>query len=177
VKTRLIPALGLEGAARLAAEMLRRTIEEALAARVGAVELCADPDPDRSDWCHWRPAGVELSAQGSGDLGDRLARASRRSIDAGNSVLLIGTDCPGLDHTRLAAAAEQLESHDAVLHATEDGGYALLGLRRFDPSIFSGIAWSTPSVSAQTIERIRALGWRLHVGATLRDVDVPADLA
>ena len=39
VKTRLIPALGAEGSAALAAEMLERTVGEALAT-VLAVELC-----------------------------------------------------------------------------------------------------------------------------------------
>jgi len=52
----------------------------------------------------------------------------------------------------------------------------LLGLARFDPSLFEGIAWSTDKVAAETIRRIEALGWSLHVGETLRDIDVPADL-
>jgi glycosyltransferase A (GT-A) superfamily protein (DUF2064 family) len=77
----------------------------------------------------------------------------------------------------LRAAALALEECDAFVHPTEDGGYALLGLRRFDPSLFGGIAWSTDRVAAATIARIEALGWSLRVGETLRDVDEPADLA
>jgi glycosyltransferase A (GT-A) superfamily protein (DUF2064 family) len=53
----------------------------------------------------------------------------------------------------------------------------LLGLRRFDRSLFEGIGWSTAAVAAQTIARIEALGWSLHVGETLWDVDEPEDLA
>jgi glycosyltransferase A (GT-A) superfamily protein (DUF2064 family) len=52
----------------------------------------------------------------------------------------------------------------------------LLGLRRFDPSLFEGIAWSTSTVAAATIARIEALDWPLQVGAILRDMDEPADL-
>ena len=176
VKTRLIPALGADGAARLAAEMLERTIAEALAAGVGPVELCADPEPAAPEWREILPEDVELSAQGEGDLGTRLARAARRTIEAGECALLIGTDCPGLDRARLRAAAAALETHSAVIHPAEDGGYALLGLGRFDASLFERIAWSTADVAATTIVRIGALGWPLHLGETLRDVDEPADL-
>ena len=176
VKTRLIPAIGAEAAARLAAEMLDRTAREALASEVGAVELCGDPPVGHRDWLQQVPLDLIRTSQGEGGLGERLARAADRVIAAGESVLLIGTDCPELDRHRLIAAAAALERHDAVIHPTADGGYALLGLNRFDPSLFEGIAWSTASVAAETIARIEALGWSLHVGATLRDIDVPADL-
>ena len=64
----------------------------------------------------------------------------------------------------------------AVIHAARDGGYVLLGLARTDPSLFDDIAWSTDTVAATTIARIRALGWSLFVGDTLSDIDEPADL-
>jgi uncharacterized protein len=174
VKTRLIPALGAEGAAKLAREMLERTVEEAVASGL-AVELCADPEPEHADWLTHKPE-LPASSQGEGDLGERLARAARRVIHGGEAVILIGTDSPNLDRDRLREAAEHLERYETVIHPTADGGYALLGLRRFDPSLFTGIAWSTPSVTETTIERIRALGWSLHIGETLRDIDEPADL-
>jgi uncharacterized protein len=97
-------------------------------------------------------------------------------ILVGEAILLIGTDCPALDRHRLRAAAEALLSHDAIIHPTLDGGYALLGLRRFDPSLFAHIGWSGPDVAADTIARIETLGWTLHVGETLRDIDEPEDL-
>ena len=176
VKTRLIPALGAETAAVLAATMLHRTAAEALDSDVGSVELCMDPPSGHPDWMGQVPLDVIPTPQGEGDLGERLARAGRRVLAAGDRVILVGTDCPELDRARLVAAAAALERDDAVIHPTQDGGYALLGLGRFDPSLFEGIAWSTDRVAAQTIARIEALGWSLHVGETLRDIDVPADL-
>lgn len=176
VKTRLIPTLGAEGAATLAADMLQRTAEEALASDAGAVELCADPPPDHADWTGRIPPGLIQIAQGEGDLGARLARAAQRVIESGEKVLLIGTDCPSLDRRRLAVAAAALERYEAVIHPTLDGGYALLGLSQFDPSLFIGIEWSTDSVASDTIARIEAIGWPLHVAETLRDIDEPADL-
>jgi hypothetical protein len=171
VKTRLIPALGAEGAAKLAREMLAETCHEAVAAEVGPVELCLSGDPACIPEL---PEGVALSDQGEGDLGARLWRAAER---VGPPLLLIGTDCPGLDRGRLRSAAEALRHHDAILHPTEDGGYALLGLNRLDPTLFTDIAWSTAGVARATIGRIEALGWSLRAGETLRDIDEPEDLA
>lgn len=177
VKTRLIPVLGEVGAARLAGEMLARTVEQSVAAGLATPELCASPDPDAAEWEGLLPiAAIRLTDQGKGDLGERLARAARRVIEGGERVLLVGTDCPDLDATRLSAAALRLDDHDAVIHPAEDGGYVLLGLSRYDPSIFERVAWSTDSVAAATIARIDALGWSLSVGATMRDIDEPADL-
>jgi hypothetical protein len=170
VKTRLIPALGAEGAAELARRMLTDTVREALATGL-EVELCGDPDP--AAWFDGPPVG--LSPQGEGDLGLRLARAAERALTQG-PILLIGTDCPALDRHRLAAAAEAVDTHDAVIHPANDGGYALLGLTRFHATLFEAMAWSTPAVAPCTIARIRALGWTLDIRETLADVDEPEDL-
>ena len=176
VKTRLIPLLGEVGAARLAQRMLADTVENALAAGLATPELCATPHPDDSAWLGHLPAGVRLSDQGPGDLGQRLAAAAKRVIDCDERILLIGTDCPELDGKRLGEAAFRLESHDAMIHPARDGGYVLLGLVRTDPSLFEDIAWSTNTVAATTIARIEALGWSLFVGDVLSDIDQPADL-
>ncbi len=177
VKTRLIPALGAEGAARLARQMLADTLQQAEAVPMAETELCADPDPTDAAWRGQFPeGGYDLTGQGDGDLGERLARATERSIAGAQRTILIGTDCPALTHYRLQEACRELDTHDAVIHPTFDGGYALLGLTRFHPSLFADIAWSTDAVAAQTIARIEALGWSLHVGEALRDVDVPEDL-
>src|SRR5690349_5237235 len=49
-KTRLIPALGVQGAAALAQHMLAETLRSALGAELGPVELCATPDPQSPAW-------------------------------------------------------------------------------------------------------------------------------
>lgn len=177
VKTRLIPALGGEGAAQLAQAMLVTAIQEALAAAIGKPELCADPSPLRPVWTGLVPTGIDVSAQGKGDLGQRLARAARRGVAEVGAVILIGTDCPALNRHALREIARELASTDAVIYPARDGGYVALGLRKYDPSIFEGIAWSDNSVSPQTIDRVKALGWSLHVGPVFRDIDLPIDLA
>lgn len=177
-KTRLIPALGEAGAARLARRMFDLALEQALAARIGPVELCTSPAPNAPAWAGIAiPAGIETSDQGVGDLGARMARAARRAIAGGAPVLLTGTDCPDLTAARLREAARQLDTHDAVLYPAADGGYPLLGLRAFDASLFRDIPWSTDAVARLTLERMAGAKWRVWTGPTLRDIDEPADLA
>lgn len=178
VKTRLIPALGAAGAARLAARMLEHTLAQALAAGIGTVELRMSPAPGSPAWAATPlPPAISCRDQGDGDLGARMARAARDALTTDAAVLLIGTDCPALDAVRLRTAAARLCDHDAVLHRAADGGYPLLGLRVFDPGLFEDMPWSTPAVAGLTLARLAALDRTVWLGETLADVDVPADLA
>ena len=176
-KTRLIPALGAQGAATLAKLLLERMLQAAIASEVGVVELCVTPWSSEEVWRKVGvPVSVQLTDQGDGDLGVRMARAAQRVIDAGESVLLVGTDCPQLDAGQLQIAALALQDADATLIPALDGGYVLLGLNQYDASVFSGIAWSTSNVATATHERIQALHWRVQTLAPLHDIDEPADL-
>ena len=178
VKTRLIPALGAEGAANLARDMLRHTLAQALAAGAQAVELCMSPAPRDPAWQGVAlPQSVEPSDQGSGDLGARMSRAVERALALGQGpVLLIGTDCPALDAAQIKEAARQLTHHDAVLLPAADGGYVLLGLQAPCPGLFTDMAWSTPVVATETLSRMVRVGLNVWQGPTLHDIDEPSDL-
>lgn len=177
-KTRLMPALGAQGAADLARRMLQHTLLQALAAQVGPVELCMSPGPDDAAWAGLEiPAAVLRTSQGDGDLGQRMARAVERVTASGQPVLLMGTDCPALSAARIAEAAQALAHHDAALVPVADGGYVLVGLHAPCTAIFADMAWSTPSVAAVTLQRMVMLGQRVWVGPTLHDIDEPTDLA
>ena len=177
-KTRLIPALGAQGAAALAERLLERTVEQALAAALGPVDLCCTPDSRHPAFARYaRCSGIELSHQAEGDLGARMASACYRWLARADRALLIGTDAPALDAVMLRRAAETLDDHDAVFVPAHDGGYALVGLRRVAPSLFDGIAWSTATVMARTRERVAAAGLRHAELPPLADIDGEADLA
>jgi rSAM/selenodomain-associated transferase 1 len=176
-KTRLVPALGEQGAAALAKQLLDRMLQAATASGVGVVEVCVTPWSSEVVWRQLGvPESVQLTDQGDGDLGARMARAAQRVIGEGDSVLLVGTDCPQLDAGQLQRAAHALQGADATLIPAFDGGYVLLGLNRFDASVFFGIAWSTSNVAAATQERLQTLQWRVQTLAPLHDIDEPADL-
>ena len=178
VKTRLIPALGAQGAAALASRMLSHTLAQALAAGAQAVELCMSPAPSDAAWSSVElPQTVESSAQGEGDLGERMNRAMNRALaQQQGPVLLMGTDCPALSTAHILEAARQLEHHDAVLLPAADGGYVMIGLRAPCPRLFNDMAWSTPVVAYETLHRVASLGLRVWQGPVLHDIDEPADL-
>lgn len=176
-KTRLIPALGAEGAARLAERMLRQTTAEAVAADVGPVALFATPDVSHPVFAELaRQHPIELRDQGDGDLGERMSRALANVLSLHPAALLIGTDAPALDAAVLRAAAGALARHDAVFVPAADGGYALIGLRRPAPELFIDMRWSQPDVMDRTRQRMVAAGLRHAELATLHDIDESADL-
>jgi len=176
-KTRLIPALGADGAAKLAARMLEHTLAQAVAADVGPVELCAAPDTAHPALMEAaRAAGAALTAQGDGDLGLRMHRCFMRVLSRHGRAIVIGTDAPALDARMLRTAAQALRETDAVFVPAQDGGYALVGLRRADPRWFDGMRWSHDQVMADTRRRLQAAGARWIELPPVADVDEPADL-
>jgi rSAM/selenodomain-associated transferase 1 len=177
-KTRLIPALGPQGAARLQRQLTRCAVHTAQAAALGPVTLWCTPDTQHRFFRALRHrTGVHCCVQADGDLGARMHQAFCLQ-NVPEPLLLIGTDCPPLrpEHLRQAARA-LLHGDDAVFCPAEDGGYVLVGLREPQRGLFEGMVWSTSEVMAQTRQRASRLGLRVRELETLWDVDVPADLA
>lgn len=174
-KTRLIPRLGPEGAARLQADLILRTIHTALDAAIGPVQLWCAPactHPAFADLARRYP--INLREQTTGSLGDRMHGAFLAEAGDG-PVLLVGVDCPPLaaEHLRLCAGA--LAHKDAVFLPAEDGGYVLVGLRRPDPHVFADVPWSSAAVMEITRQRLRQRNLSWAEPATLWDLDRPED--
>jgi rSAM/selenodomain-associated transferase 1 len=186
-KTRLIPALGAAGAARLAERFLDTTLNQAMAATAGTVTLSCAPSARHEGFARWAQLPrIELADQAEGDLGERMAAAFARAFgDTGGGrqterVLLFGTDAPALDSRMLCAAAEGLRRRDAVFVPTFDGGYVLVGLTRLPrmrlAELFAPLPWSTSEVMALTRARLHALGIGFEELPAVADVDEPQDL-
>jgi len=174
-KTRLIPSVGAHAAAILQERLTERTVATARAAAVGAVTLWCAPDPSHPSFRDLATRhAVTLKRQPNGDLGARMLAAMAAS---GHSTLVIGSDCPVFTAENLRAAAHALRDADVVLIPAEDGGYVLIGARAAHPQLFSGIAWGTPKVLAETRARIAALGLTCRELPALWDLDTEADLA
>ena len=109
-KTRLIPALGAQGAATLAARMLQHAWRIAVSAEIGNVELYLTPGPDDPAWQGIElPPSAQLSCQPEGDLGDRMSWVAERVIGHGDWLIMIGTDCPALTTQHLQEMQVQLQ--------------------------------------------------------------------
>ncbi|WP_369026839.1 TIGR04282 family arsenosugar biosynthesis glycosyltransferase [Qipengyuania sp. RANM35] len=168
VKTRLIPALGETGAAELYRRLLDHTLAEARASGL-PVELRVTGG-EIADFRQIFGDDFDLVEQGEGDLGERLDRVPTPAI-------IIGSDCPGISAPILRAAADALVERSVVLGPATDGGYYLIGHREPVPFLFENMAWSTPSVFAETLSRLAVRGIGPAILPELADIDTPEDLA
>lgn len=177
-KTRLIPALGARGAARLQRRFTLRALGTALRSEVGPVHLYCAPDTQHRFFRALARCGqVSLQSQAPSDLGERM-RSALMLHHLSRPCILIGTDCPALTPQHLKRAAHVLISgQDAVFVPAEDGGYVLIGLARPVPGLFDGVNWSTPFVMDQTRQRLLLAHATWQEPAILWDVDTPSDLA
>ena len=167
-KTRLIPALGPDRAAGLHRRLVERTLAAMRAS--GLPFEVRITGAAAAEFAAWLGSDVSLVDQGSGDLGERLARASAPAI-------LIGSDAPNLDAAHLRAAAAALDRAGAVIGPAGDGGYWLLGLSRPMPSVFTAMPWGSDAVAGETIARLARDGIDPVRLPMLHDCDRPEDLA
>ncbi|MDX1951161.1 MAG: TIGR04282 family arsenosugar biosynthesis glycosyltransferase [Verrucomicrobiota bacterium] len=175
VKTRLAVTLGDEGALeayRVMLDYVLDTLEP-----FDQVELCFTPSNSEQELLLFRRREEwRLADQGEGDLGQRLTNAFARSFDNGsNFAIAIGADSPDMNSEDLRNAMSQLKESDLVLGPAEDGGYWLVGMRKFEPAIFQGIEWSSPNVLQQTLDIARNYRLKVTLLRTLSDIDTAAD--
>jgi uncharacterized protein len=123
-------------------------------------------------------AVFEKKLQSTGELGERMEAAFAAAFEAGaERALIIGSDCPDLSPAILDMAFAALHHHDFVVGPVPDGGYYLLGMRRFQADVFRGIAWSTETVRSTTLAIIQSLEKSVFLLPELRDVDTEEDWA
>lgn len=187
-KTRLIPAIGPDGAAAVHRQLLQHTLgiaqrwrdQETSSPRHITLSYTGATPAAMQSLC---PGPWELVAQSDGDLGQKLSAALHASKSAGDQLtLIIGTDCPSLHPGTLARASRWLAAHDVVVGPADDGGYYLLGVNheRIEPdqwqSLLRGIDWGTERVLQQTLAVALRNRWQFALLETLDDLDRPEDL-
>jgi rSAM/selenodomain-associated transferase 1 len=123
------------------------------------------------------PAGWELERQRGRDLGARLERAFAEAFRRGaEKVAAIGTDTPWMGRGRIETALEWLDGDDVVLGPSADGGYYLVGARRFLPALFRGIGWGSRMVLGGTRRALERDGVSYRLLCRDFDLDRPTDL-
>ncbi|MEM7364933.1 MAG: TIGR04282 family arsenosugar biosynthesis glycosyltransferase [Pseudomonadota bacterium] len=173
VKTRIATKIGDTEAARLAEELAHRTIRECVRAELVDVEVWQTPDLDDR---FALPGVSDVRLQCTGDLGQRMQHALEQSMDGNRSVVLVGTDCPGIDARYLNEAFKQLDAMEAVIGPAEDGGFGLIGLTEVRKDLLSDIRWSQPEVFEAVSHRLAVAYSQWARLPLLWDVDRPEDL-
>jgi rSAM/selenodomain-associated transferase 1 len=180
VNTRLAPAVGLEGAAKLARAFFEDTLS-LVSELPWATTVIASTDP----WPTPLPETARTWPQGDGDLGARMERVLRRALTETPAALALGVDSPGLPRARLEEARAVLlgaldppPSHPdrAVLGPCEDGGFYTLGLTRCRENLLAELPWSAADTFDRTRNRLVEFDLELTALRPWFDIDTPADL-
>ncbi len=181
VKTRLIPELGAQKATLIHSCLAQQTVRT-------LQQYCSDGGPsspqlfvffdggDSAMMQIWLGRELHYIAQEGRELGERMHHAFRCLFARGyDRMVLVGSDCPYLDRVIIAEAFEALVHSDVTLGPATDGGYYLIGLRRPCQGLFREMAWSTPEVCQETINRCGAANLLVHLLPELSDVDTYED--
>jgi hypothetical protein len=171
VKTRLIPDLGADNAARIYRYCLEYTLEvvrkSELEFRIYLSDLCDESLLQSGDY----------SLQQGPDLGTRMLNAIKDMLTMHtDGAIIIGSDCLDITPTHLLQAARALANHELVLLPALDGGYALIGCTRIEPGLFRDISWSSEQVLEQTLINATQLNYRVSLLETVRDIDTLQDV-
>ena len=176
-KTRLIPAVGAEGAARLQEVFLRDTLTRLSSLAETSVVLWVAGDPRHAAIqraTHELP--VAISSQEGEGLGDRIECAFARGLESAEKMILVGSDSPTVPLSLLERAYEVLDDQDAVLGPTPDGGYYLIGFRQGRRPQLNGVRWSTTRTLSDTQSAFSHQGLSHSLLPPWYDVDTSADL-
>lgn len=123
------------------------------------------------------PAGLLRRPQGTGDLGERMARQLR--APRGGPAVLIGSDIPDVTAPRIACAFRALGRADAVFGPAPDGGYWLIGTRHAHSggrSFLEDVRWSHAQTLSDSLASLPPAA-RVAMTGSLQDIDVADDLS
>ncbi len=186
VKTRMIPALGEQGACRLHIALTAYVFSNLTNSQLAKTILYSD-NPE----CPELKAIVsnqKIKQQYGDNLGARMANAfadqltpsqlsDSTSYQTASAVILLGSDCPTITSEYLEQAITALmTTSDIVLGPANDGGYVLVGMRSPNPEIFEGIRWGSSEVLSQTLHIIKQRQLKYFLLPSLSDIDRPDDL-
>lgn len=115
--------------------------------------------------------------QEGNDLGERMMNAFKKVFELGcKNVCIIGSDCYELQTEIIQEAFDKLHLCDIVIGPSKDGGYYLLGMKKFYPDLFTNKEWATSTVLDDTLETIDKLNLTSSLLPELNDIDTIDDL-
>ena len=167
VKTRLAQSVGGTAATSFYRHVAARVISRL--SKETRWETCLAIAPDNAIRAPIWPQAIAKQPQGTGDLGSRMQRVF--DLAPPGPVVIIGTDIPEIRPRHIADAFKSLGNHDAVFGPADDGGYWLVGLKRFPMiiSIFANVRWSSEYTLRDTLANLE--GRSVAMLGTLDDVD------
>lgn len=182
VKTRLANEIGAPAALVAYEELLEITLTQAHRwielhpANFAALQLTSlDSSNPWLISAQARFPKLQFNHQCEGELGERMVGAFRLALEHADQAMIVGSDCPLLGPRIYADAANALNDHDVVISPTEDGGFALLGLKDLPAAEATGMftrpRWSTSTTFEDTLNCAISQGLQVRVLPKLWDID------
>jgi CheY-like chemotaxis protein/glycosyltransferase A (GT-A) superfamily protein (DUF2064 family) len=117
---------------------------------------------------------IRWTAQGGGDLGDRIVRAWRGI--GGGPAAVFGIDTVDMPASALDDVMASIDAGGFPIGPTPDGGYWVIGGPTCEPEVFRDIDWGSDSVYHHTMSLAAKAGLKTHAVPLWSDVDHPSDL-
>ena len=172
VKTRLAQTVGEDKALKIYKALLSHTRNIAEALPVHRYLFYSQYINEADEWS---TTHFEKRLQIEADLGSKMAVAFQQVLAKHSKAIIIGSDCASLTPEIVYSAFDKLNKFPYVIGPAEDGGYYLLGMREFTPTLFRDIAWSTESVLPTTLQKIKNLNKDYFLLPILSDIDYESD--
>ena len=125
----------------------------------------------------WDNMIYSKALQHSATKGDRMSDVFTRAFAEGKQrVIIIGTDCIDLESYMIKEAFAVLENNDVVLGPSKTGGYYLLGMSKFLPTLLLEKDWESENLLMDTILDLKNLEAKYYLLKTLGDIETAYDL-
>ena len=190
-KTRLTKEIGIQPALELYKSFLINLSDIAanIYKRRKSVSLIAEWSIDNTEeltsfpLSKWLPGRFLHRKQNGRNLGERMISSLGRRIAYDSNAVLIGSDIPGIDEETIINSFEFLiNKQDAksqkktVIGPSEDGGFYLIGMNRFNNCIFNEIDWDSEDTFKCVTNNLRNECFLLKFLPEKIDVDFIKDI-
>ena len=171
-KTRIAKVAGGEAAMQIYRQLLAITRDVVLNVDCSRLLYYAQYIDHHDEWSSDH---FNKYIQSEGDLGERMKSAFEEAFKLHNQVIIIGSDCPYIDHHIIESAFDSLDRYDVVIGPSNDGGYYLIGMAKPYFSLFDNMPWSTTALFDLTIDKCKQEKYSYHLCPTLSDIDYIED--
>lgn len=154
VKTRLQPQLTQKQSLRLYKAFVEDLMCRLKYSTLFDLHIFFYPENSLSMINNWLEGDYHFHSQIGKNLGQKMSNAFEWAFDNNyEKAILIGSDIPTLTTLKIEKAYGKLDQHDLVIGPSEDGGYYLIGMKKYLPQLFRNIPWSTNIVLDNTLKR------------------------
>lgn len=171
VKTRLAQSIGDEKALYIYQKLLEKTAS-ILKDLNCTITIYYSESTVENDF--FSNKNVVKKVQKGKDLGERMGNAFKEAFQTFHKVVIIGTDLWTVEAGDIEKAFNALNNNTAVIGPSLDGGFYLLGLTRYLPSLFKNKLWGTGEVLEKTVSDLSEE--KVFFLAEKNDIDTFEDL-